>query len=295
MEKSKKNSRGFGIIIGVLVVGLFAFLVYDKGLFNNKKEKEVFVSETTKKELSSKINWLSVKTDFTYHYPAVEDSIRMSITEFNTNVYGRNLTEDEKMVIVLESLQSEFQPLSISYEDVKGNFLKFYSKDYDYCHDMGDHCTQLPISLVEERYVSLFGTSPTHQDVESGGIFVDTTNQLYYIIGSTGGLSTSGRYYLYKNKYTEENDYAYVYVNIGTSGYSNHSQFLYNGLVVYGDDLSDIIYNEDVTIYKQDLTENEVEQFQIDATNYKSFQEYKFTFKKNRNGEYSFVGVEKVR
>lgn len=295
MEKIKKNSRGLGIIIGVLVVlvvGLFAFLVYDNGLSNNKNEKEVSISDPTiKNELSLKINLLNAPLTFS-NSTEVEDSIIIQMgSEVNTNLYKElNLTESDKTWIVYKSLIDEFQPISISKENMSGNIRNH--ERFDEAWFLGD-LRQLSKNVFEERYLSLFGTSYVHHDDESLGFYLDDVNQVYYVNPDMGGLADNRRIYLYKNKYTKVNDYAYVYVSVGASGYKDE-----NGGLIYNDVVEEwegTWTHDDVVIYKEGLTDDELKQFRIDATNYKSFQEYKFTFKKNRNGEYSFVGVEKVR
>ena len=88
-------------------------------------------------------------------------------------------------------------------------------------------------------------------------------------------------------KYVFEDDYAYVYTNVGISRPMSEEKFdIYNDIVSKYDDID----NGNVLAYK---TVDKFKDSFITIDNHTEFKEYIFVFKKNSNGNYYFVNVKK--
>ena len=260
-------------VLATLVVLMGGYLVYDKvidkkdsGVVDNKTQSDdskksgeiELIDATLKSDLSEKVdimNWKSI--------PSEDENNKYSTTYLFREISSLNqLSNDDKLIIVLEGLHSRN----------KFSFTSRYSKDltsgvYDYIkgyvNDNGViqiDIEEISSTLVNSEYKRIFGTNITeHKSIEENcpAYIYDSTSQKYYWIEPQCGGATGTDMYSYKRYYSKNNDEAYVYV----------------------------IYAE--------VTEGE--SFVINESNYKKYDEYKYTFKNDSTGNYYFVKVEKVR
>ena len=259
--ENKKN-----IIIGILiflllgVVGICIYLVVDKssGVGNEQKEeiKENIEKDITdsilKDELSSKINLLYDGYGTKY--------------EFVTKEYkSSNIDKNEKLLIALNSTYN--------------NGIK----------KINEFTGEIELEKVKDRYYAIFGEELINYEVDTtknvikGYQWKYDNNSNKYIVNFYGSGNSAGKKILtYNNRYTIDNNTAYVYVSCGYQyGDENNNIYLYNE---YKEDMTGIHpYSKEQVNNYQDILEK----------NYKDFSEYKVTFKKNNSG-YHFYSIEKL-
>ena len=259
--ENKKNIV-IGILIGILlcVVSLCIYLIIDKSnnVVNEEKEEinenieKDITDSVLKDELSSKINLLYDGYGTKY--------------EFVTKEYkSSNIDKNEKLLVALNS----------TYNDgVKKT---------------NDFTGEIELEKVKDRYYSIFGEELTTYEVDTtknvvkGYQWKYDNNSNKYIVNFLGTGISAGKVILtYNDRYTVDNDNAYIYIKCGYQyGDENNNIYLYNE---YKEDMTGMIpYSKEQVNNYQDILE----------TNYKDFSEYKVTFKKNNNGYY-FYSAEKI-
>lgn len=292
MEKEikEKKSNGSKIVIVILVIlllGACAYIAYDKlmvkednNLTNEKKEttksdKETVISDNLLiNDLSEKITYLNtarIYTGYEKFNDALNKSIEIDAYNFR-DIYDKQLSDDDKLDITLNSLEKNYVNLSVTYENMSDEAKEIF-KPYVEAGSINDIAEkQISSDNVEERYQLLFGEKVNNHSIKSCPYFTyDSKNNVYYYSRQCGGTS-DGTVYLYKNKFTTKDDNAYVYVNIGYAALADDTS-------TYGD----------ITR----IEENTLENFSINESNYTKYSEYKYTFKKDSNNNYYFVSVEK--
>ncbi len=293
-RKVKTNSTGKTIIIVILVIliiGLVLYICYDKGLiFSSNKNttssniKEELAENVEKEitdnllinDLSQKITYLNTQSVYVGYESFIDDyNLSNTINRyfFRSNIYETTLTDDEKLDITLNSLLSSYENLSIAYENMDSASQSIF-KPYAETGSVSDIAEkQISQAKVEERYELLFGEKlSNNKNVGKCPMYVyDNVNKVYYYTRVCGGTDER-MIYIYKNKFTTKNDEAYVYVNLGNS-FDKTS--IYDG---YG---------------KEKLIDSYTENYSINKSNYSKFTEYKYTFKRNSDGNYYFSKLEK--
>ena len=292
MEKEikEKKSNGSKVVIFILVVlllGACAYIAYDKLMVkednnqtNEKKEttkdgKETVISDNLLiNDLSEKITYLNtarIYTGYEKFNDALNKSIEIDAYNFR-DIYDKQLSDDDKLDITLNSLEKNYVNLSVTYENMSDEAKEIF-KPYVEAGSINDIAEkQISSDNVEERYQLLFGEKVNNHSIKSCPYFTyDSKNNVYYYSRQCGGTS-DGTVYLYKNKFTTKDDNAYVYVNIGYAALADDTS-------TYGD----------ITR----IEENTLENFSINESNYTKYSEYKYTFKKDSNNNYYFVSVEK--
>ena len=107
--------------------------------------------------------------------------------------------------------------------------------------------------------------------------------QFYFIDPNSGcGGTSSATNYYYKNAYTTDGDHAYVYVSASTLSEADLN--IYCDIMLYGSGEKPEVCG----------AFSDVDEFTLDASNYKDFAQYRFVFKKAANGTYYFEKVEKL-
>ena len=292
MEKEikEKKSNGSKVVIFILVVlllGACAYIAYDKLMVkeennqtNEKKEttksdKETLISDNLLiNDLSEKITYLNtarIYTGYEKFNDALNKSIEIDAYNFR-NIYDKQLSDDDKLDITLNSLEKNYVNLSVTYENMSDEAKEIF-KPYVEAGSINDIAEkQISSANVEERYQLLFGEKVNNHSIESCPYFTyDSKNNVYYYSRQCGGTG-DGTVYLYKNKFTTKDDNAYVYVNIGYATLADDTS-------TYGN----------ITRIEENTSEN----FSINESNYTKYSEYKYTFKKDSNDNYYFVSVEK--
>lgn len=252
----------------------------DNNLTNEKKEttksdKETVISDNLLiNDLSEKITYLNtarIYTGYEKFNDALNKSIEIDAYNFR-DIYDKQLSDDDKLDITLNSLEKNYVNLSVTYENMSDEAKEIF-KPYVEAGSINDIAEkQISSDNVEERYQLLFGEKVNNHSIKSCPYFTyDSKNNVYYYSRQCGGTS-DGTVYLYKNKFTTKDDNAYVYVNIGYAALADDTS-------TYGD----------ITR----IEENTLENFSINESNYTKYSEYKYTFKKDSNNNYYFVSVEK--
>lgn len=238
---------------------------------NNNSEKEVEITDNLLKEdLTKKIYAMSniygsdnpdFSNDlFVIYWTGFRDSLYKTLT----------LTDDQKLEIALTSAIQSYDYNLIPKDDLDV-FIGLKKK-----------------ADVEKIYLKYFGTKEfTHKNIVSctGDYRYDESNQVYYVYEPACGGSGPLDYYLYMNKFSTKGNEAYVYLN---------------AFAIDEDENNDITYTiyKDVSktkVYKENVTEEELASFKVDSTNAHNFDQYKFTFEKDTNGNYYFKSISKVK
>lgn len=211
------------------------------------------------------------------------DMARIGMYNFRNNesLIGdifNNLNDDLKLKIVLDELFGTNKFQAIDSTDLKNSDIKQFVS----VNGM-DSAKKISSSVVEDEYKNYFGDSTVNHksfNVCFGYIYDSDTNTYYYIEPQCGG-SDQNSAYAYINKYTVKGEEVYVYVSYGSSIYSSET----NNVDIYKD------LNEK-EIYRENVSEDEANNFRINESNYKEFSEYKYTFKKDDKENYYFVSLK---
>ena len=172
------------------------------------------------------------------------------------------------------------------------------SANYDYYSNI----KSLPIETVKTKYYDLFGEDPEilketrGRIVETCSLYVYSEENNSYIhfspsgCGSpAAGLGSEKFFYVYD--YTSLSNNIYVYIAAGSAGIDStqnaEGKQQINGYFVR------VGLDADSSVYKK-FTETELQNFQIDASNYQDFTKYRLVFEKNDKGTYSFKRAEKI-
>lgn len=282
--KEKKQNKGMIVIIVILVLALLGttgYIVYDKFL-----KEEVNVSKENKnnsqyenvekeKEVTDSLlkEGLSLKIAMLEKISNTETEKYRSGYIYKKDISNSEINSDTKLYNVLQNLYHENEgliPVTTNY-------------DFKELEPYKSVATQIDVSLVTERYNDLYGERVVdHKNLDGCPMFIyDAENSKYYGMAECGGTSST---YLksYNNKYTQLKDDFYVYVSVASITYNDQE----GNSTVYTD-------YEMQNKYK-DVTIAEVENI-INSSNYKDFSEYKYTFTKNKNGNYIFSSIERVK
>ena len=144
--------------------------------------------------------------------------------------------------------------------------------------------------IVSKRYKEVFGEKLSHEGSESCYTYLyNSTNNFYYEnpVGGCGGTSSYKTFH-YKNKYTIEDNNAYVYVAVALSNAED------------GNVYCDLSYLDISGVFKlaEDAkvcgTVSGNEDFALNESNYQDFAQYRFVFNKANDDTYYFSKVEKL-
>lgn len=318
VEKEAKNKSNKGVILLIIlliliILALVGYIFYDKGIIFKKamstKQTEEKIEETEKslkdqniiKQVSNKIDILlgniSSETDFKQSYNYLAHDFRYSLLK-------KKLTKEEKQKIVLDSIQWQ----NITDDNWKNiaRIKEMVEADKQYTTEelaIKAH-KQASADIVNSKSIELFGEkieNPITQIGENCLIYIyDENTKTYYKPEPRCGGTSAGYVNSYKSKFTTKNDNIYVYVSYAFEKFEDASTSNYEDdyRQIYRDfsDIKDmtITYNEnDKTQYTINAYNGET--FNLDASNYKEFSEYKYTFKKDSNDNYYFVSVKQTK
>ena len=270
MEEKKKNNGGLIVLIVILLIallGAIGYICYEKGVFKTKKEeskqvvetKEVeLTDETIKKDLTTKIEYI---TDGEFGSRGLYGVSSSYSFRYKNDIFGdafNKMNDDLKLQIVLDYLfnNNKFEVIKAKNE-LEPNDYKITTEE------------------VNKEYKNYFGKDITENksiDVPCYGYTFDSSKNMYFTSERTCGGTTGLAYLYYINKYTEKDNQTFVYVSYGSR--------------VIDDE---IYYDLDAT----KLSDYKDEDFKINESNYKDFEEYKYTFEQDDSGNYYFVSLEK--
>ena len=183
-----------------------------------------------------------------------------------------SLTDSDKISITVNSLKDEYQETGMGAQDTK----KTYS---------------LPIARVTERYMSLFGTEvpATAEGYDfCPGFMRDDAARVYYVGTCCGGTGLDWSL-LYKESFNVENGVANAFIRLGSHVMDSATEqaAIYND---YLDSATKGLYRTQAELGGAEAAVN----FRIDGTNFENFAQYRVTFSKNANGEFSLDSVTRL-
>lgn len=305
MENKQSNKSLIIIctILIVIIIGLVGFIGYYIGMTNqkppqtNKQTNEnIEVEETninTIKSLSNKISQL-----FGYNKTELSLNKEYSLFNFKSGILKKNLTAEEKQLIILSSIE---------WDEITGDAWKSSPKMKDTVEAMsgGDEKTideyikaskQISAEKVNKYSMELFGHELTNPKEEIGRcpvLYYDANQQIYYRPDPACGGASIESVQSYEYKFTTNKDEAYVYVSFAyiEPSYDNSTYNVYKDIKCS----DELIGNCTLTNkYEVTLPTNK-DYFTIDKTNYQDFSQYKFIFKKDQNNNYYFVKTEQIK
>ena len=172
--------------------------------------------------------------------------------------------------------------------DIANSILANFSKEF-YGEDLSGVQNELKgytfaKNTVDQKHREVFGTDPVYeQDATYCPMTYYDNSGYYFILNRCGGDSPIVAYY-YKNRYTTDDDHAYVYINAGAANGANSK--IYCEIQPYGP--------ESYSDASSACGDYSGDKSTIDATNHDKFAEYRFVFTKATDGTYYFEKVEKV-
>ena len=314
-----KEQKNIGLVVLViilifLVIGLTAFICYDKGLFSKKEEikqnNNTPKQDVAEKEITDKyiIEDLEEKTMniLTMGQTKLLGNISKDRSINIGNTYGiyidklLNLTEKDKLYIILNNEylnKTNVEPITTSmYESAKKAYKELWQTTNEVPNEMLETLEFINEDYIQESYKKYFNYEPSHISIKSidasdkdfscPAYVYDRDSHGYYQTSECGGTAFPGML-IYKDRYTFKEEEAYAYVNLGSISYDYDNDV---NSVVY----KDLVKNNGNLIYKDNLKYEEANSFKIDKNNNQDFQGYKFIFQKDKEGIYHFKSIEKV-
>jgi len=304
MEKEKKGSK-LGLILLVIILafgfGILGSYVGNR-LFNEKdkeEKKEILVDGETEIKAQGVINALDRNIE-------ILEEFNIATMSYNENIYLEKtgtgdeyekssydfITKRDKidsdtarhyvLLYMVENQLNERNDGTDFVTEYKDKLTAFDPEMGENIIDSQEIPGVIQVSSLEEEYSTIFKGTVTHGDSLSGcpAFKYDKINNLYWEMGACGGTTNLGQYG-YTYKYTEDDDYVYVYRSIAFSE-TVESGDKYN-LKLY----KDFYKTEYKTITDEDTF------FYLDGTNYEEFTKFVYTFKKDGDN-YIFVSLEKI-
>lgn len=308
-ESSEKpaKSNAMKIIIALLIVvllGVAAFGVYQWWQGQNPspapapssdEQKDDAPVETSDKEttiedaaivksLSQKVSWLNDV------YEDEESSFINSVIAYNSinSLYKNSLTASQKAIISMKGMiDSETITLDqtkdqTSIKQIEDHFSKSYPKSSGYNYPNGLEISFVSYQRANDSYHNLFDSETNiAKELLSGTcgeqyMYLSELDGYTNVADGCGGTGWS-TLYLRKDKYTKQDDYAYVYARVKTLAIEGA---LYDGYLNYDDQKNHT---------SLDFSNKKVESSDLDGAAL-----YRFVFKLNQNDVYNYVKIERV-
>lgn len=249
----------------------------DDGKEDKKEEKtateENITEQKTKDELINKVLFLST----------LDATPSQKTTIFAKDLKVEDLSDEQKIRLAaygLNAVEDKYVPVT-SQEELTEIFP-------DLPAEQTENIRSITATSVSNRYQGLFGTKPEYKSITEGcpTFIYSSKNSKYYLnsncsIAADGSVVTNEMIHLFAYKFSKDDTHEYVYVSIGVSKIEEDEATIY------------LDYEAENEFKK--ITKEELENFQITESDYKSFAKYKFTFTKNESANYVFEKVEKVK
>lgn len=294
MKKEEKNRVILIPLFILLLITLFILLLY--GIINKDKPiKDDFVQEYNKtsedykdfqeektledhqiiEDIHRKIEYLNTRY---YDEEQTQEKIR-SYNEmgFREYVFQKDLDDKDKLNIVLSLNDNHFSKLT--HDITKTNIDEYFKENFSLSQE--DVWTELDVTILNDLYYDLFNNKPYQYYSYNGSCpsyLYDDLNKMYFRISECGGTSRNN-YFMYLDTITYKDDEVYVYTYWGSLKYDYDKNYM----ILYKD-----LVGKD--IYKENTQFDEVNTILKD--DYKSFCFYKYTFKRNSQGNYYFVNIK---
>ncbi len=304
MNEKKKNPLMIVLVIGLIlvIIGLVIYICYDKGLITKHEteteekenktdiiEEAILTNPYIIQDLNEKLYFINA-SQLNYEYATLDYNAN-SISSYNfrdkkgasqADIFN-NFNDDVKLQITLDSLRALRQFKYTTPEVAKNSVVADIYNRYDGTLRIQN----ISIDKVKAQYKKYFGTDiKAYKSFNTclSEYYYDSNLQMYFWPNPQCGGISAGSVKIYKNKYTTKANEAYVYVNYGLL--TAHPE---TGM---SDLYKDINMEE---IYKANISDQERGSIEINETNYQDFSEYKYTFKKDENGNYYFVKLERTK
>ena len=262
------------IILGLIILGIIGFFVYDQGYIslgkkkqNNKETKEINIKEEilNNSEIENKLkNNIEILEKLEFLGNNVEHYYREG------DIYYKNIKEkDIKKGVKLYAV--------LNYVYFDNNYFIDDNKTHNDLRKSTD------FNKINKLYKSIFGEDASADDFGINNCphyEYDSAAKKIYGYAACGG--TSQYWILTKpNKFTNKGNNYYVYVNFAV---------VESGEKVYTNYDKTKIYNGNI----DNTTIRDKEKF-FTEENKSNFSEYKYTFKKTKAGNYKFISIEKIK
>ena len=295
------------IIIALLIVvllGVAAFGVYQWWQGQNPspapapssdEQKDDAPVETSDKEttiedaaivksLSQKVSWLNDV------YEDEESSFINSVIAYNSinSLYKNSLTASQKAIISMKGMiSSETITLDqtknqTSIKQIEDHFSKSYPKSSGYNYPNGLEISFVSYKRANDSYHNLFDSETNiAKELLSGTcgeqyMYLSELDGYTNVADGCGGTGWS-TLYLRKDKYTKQDDYAYVYARVKTLAIEGA---LYDGYLNYDD--------------QKNHTSLDFSNKKVGSSDLDGAALYRFVFKLNQNDVYNYVKTERV-
>jgi flagellar basal body-associated protein FliL len=236
------------------------------------------------KNLSQKVSWLNDV------YKDEESPFINNIIAYNSinSLYKNSLTATKKAIISMKGMiSSETITLDqtknqTSIKQIEDHFSKSYPKSSGYNYPNGLEISFVSYQRANDSYHNLFDSETNiAKELLSGTcgeqyMYLSELDGYTNVADGCGGTGWS-TLYLRKDKYTKQDDYAYVYARVKTLAIEGA---LYDGYVNYDDQKNQT---------SLDYSNKKVESSDLDGAAL-----YRFVFKLNKNNTYNYVKVERV-
>lgn len=262
------------ILLIIIIAALGVYIAYDKGYITFEVENKEETPEVVKKETEN--------TDTT-----VKESIEEKIKILEKIITDDNLpylyTKDTK----LEELTIKEKLANILYYYyLDGTSFTTINTTYDFTLETDylewqTNGKQIESTLINTLYEKTYGEVLDNQSLETTCLnyIYDGPNSKYYVKNNCL-TSNTNTIITYISKITELDGYTYAYISIG----------ILDNSILYKDLNKTEVYK---TLTETELTMDSTTF--ITKENYQDFPSYKYTFKKNNNGEYIFQSISKLQ
>ena len=202
------------------------------------------------------------------------------------------LSDQDRLDIVLQPLSYATPTYDEIYNKMRDYYNKkdnFYTQRYSTFEEFAEAAKDFLIMIDEEKvnesYNELFAEKLRPMGVFVGcpGFTYDSMNKVYIGIKACGN-ATAASVIIYMNKYTMNDDKAYVYLTVGVRGEMNASGEFDNKTHVLSGFSSD---SKELDIDSKDL-EKEMKKHPD------KFDGYRIVFKKDKDDKYKYLDIEKL-
>ncbi|MBQ3474313.1 hypothetical protein IJH24_02720 [Candidatus Saccharibacteria bacterium] len=217
-----------------------------------------------------------------------------SITNYDIDLFHNgDLSQSDKVrSIIMHTL--ELTPLNeeeitavISQDEINSELEQYFRQNLAKGVD-GD--------LVVKKYKEIYGEDFSKGEISTlcGNYKYNEQYDFYYSAAfGCGGMTPYERFY-YKNRYTTDGNYAYVYTStafLAPTPQDDSKYYVYCDIADLGTNGSGVSENAEICATLQSYDEKQ--NYTLDASNYEQYAEYRFVFK-IADGNYYFEKVEKL-
>ena len=298
-NKSNKNIIIVLVVLLLISLGVGGYFGYkyftnkscSEQQDNNKsKNNDDIITDNVKNDLKNNINMLSNNNNSIF---IINDLYKKEITE---------LSDDDKAYLLLMSKSDDFMELSNELE----SYVNSQEKYKDILKGIKLHSETLKYissDIIDQEYKKIFDGSMTKKEEYNAknnsfmiSFYYDQQKNIYLmdpVQYSYAGPSKDYLNYIYDYKYDKDKDEYYVYIAVGyieenCLNCDDNSYYVYTSYL-NNTNLKDKNGN-DVT-----LSYEEKNKYIIDDSNYKEFDHFRYSFKKNANGDYIFNSITIVK